>query len=83
MELNLKDYISIAVTTLTCGITIGVVKQTIKENTNDIKGLGDRVKEVEKTHKVLIELANDIKWMKKSLNKIENKVDNRNCENKK
>jgi hypothetical protein len=83
MEINLKDYISIAVTILTCGITIGVVKQTIKENTNDIKELGGRVKEVEKTHKVLTELANDIKWMKESLNKIENKVDNRNCENKK
>jgi peptidoglycan hydrolase CwlO-like protein len=83
MEINLKDYISIAVTILTCGITIGVVKQTIRENTNDIKELGVRVKEVEKTHKVLTELGNDIKWMKESLNKIENKVDNRNCENKK
>lgn len=30
MEINLKDYISIAVTILTCGITIGVVKQTKK-----------------------------------------------------
>ena len=83
MELNLKDYISIAVTTLTCGITIGVVKQTIKENADDIKELGGRVKEVEKTHKVLAKLANDIQWMKESLNKIENKVDSRNCENKK
>lgn len=74
MSLDLKDIISLAITVLTCGITIGVAKQSLKQCAKDIEGLQDRIKKVEDTYNILTQLSTDMKWMKEGLNEIKEKL---------
>lgn len=74
MDLNIKDFVSIGGSILTCWITIGIVKQTLKEAGNDICELKDRLSDLEKTYVVLTELSTDIKWLKDSFCDIKKQI---------